>query len=55
MTLEEIDQFIKSVGEGIRLFGYTSTSVNRDEAQKFAWENKESGHHKVLFHIKWNS
>lgn len=21
---------------------------------KFAWENKYTGHHKVLFHIVWN-
>ena len=42
-------------GEEIRLFGYTSTSVDKDVALKFAWKNKDSGHHKVLFHIKWNS
>ena len=42
-------------GKDIRLFGYTSTSVDKNLALKFAWQNQHSGHHKVLFHIKWNS
>lgn len=25
-----------------------------NQALSFAWENQYSGHHKVLFHIKWN-
>ena len=41
-------------GKKIRLFGYTSTSLDKDAALKFAWQNQHSGHHKVLFHIKWN-
>ena len=41
-------------GKEIHLFGYTSTSLYKDVALKFAWQNQHSGHHKVLFHIKWN-
>ena len=37
------------------MFGYTSTSLKKNEAEKFAWENEESGHHKVLFNIKWGT
>lgn len=22
---------------------------------KFMWDNQDSGHHKVLFHVKWKS
>jgi len=39
----------------IQLFGYTSTTLDKNAALKFAWQNKDSGHHKVLFHIKWKS
>ena len=42
-------------GEVIQLFGYTSTTLDKNAALKFAWKNQHSGHHKVLFHIKWNS
>jgi len=42
-------------GKTIQLFGYTSTSPDKNMALKFAWQNKDSGHHKVLFHIKWKS
>ena len=38
----------------IRLFGYTSCSLARSQALNFAWEKPETGHTKVLFHIKWN-
>jgi len=41
-------------GKRIRMFGYTSTSLDKDAALKFAWQNQHSGHHKVLFHIKWD-
>ena len=39
----------------IMLHGYISTSLKRDEAEKFAWENADSGHQRVLFHIKWDN
>ena len=42
-------------GKDIQLFGYTSTSVDKNLALTFAWQNQHSGHHKVLFHIKWKS
>ena len=38
----------------IRLFGYTSCSLAKSQALNFAWEKPETGHTKVLFHIKWN-
>ena len=39
----------------IKLHGYTSCSLDRNAAMSFAWENKSTGHQKVLFHIKWKS
>ena len=63
MTLDEIKDYKDNVydpkkdykddendGE-INLFGYTSCSLKKDAAMKFMWENQDSGHHKVLFHI----
>ena len=38
----------------ITLYGYTSCSLKKEEAIKFMWENKDTGHHKVLFHIQWD-
>ena len=54
-TEEETNKYLLAKGQQIRLFGYTSTSLDKDAALKFAWQNQHSGHHKVLFHIKWNS
>ena len=36
------------------MFGNTSTSTSKDQAKSFAWENKTTGHHKVLFQINWD-
>ena len=65
MTPDEIKEYIDMVGkkdkyeiEGlakINLFGYTSCSLTKNTALSFAWENKKSGHQKVLLHIKWKS
>ena len=54
MTDKEIKEFTDMLGKRIRLFGYTSTSLDQNAAMKFMWENDISGHQKVLFHIKWN-
>lgn len=35
------------------LFGYTSTSRNRSQAESFAFSNKDSGIKRVVFHIHW--
>ena len=57
MKLEEIKEFQEAAGKeineggSIQLFGYTSCSVSKDEALKFAWQNEDTGHYKVLFHI----
>ena len=40
-------------GGTITLFGYTSFSLKKNTAMSFMWENATSGHHKVLFHLKW--
>ena len=54
MTLAEIKEYKDATGGDIRLFGYTSTSLSKNSAEGFAWENQDTGHQKVLFHIKWN-
>ena len=53
MTLAEIKEYQDNIGKFINLFGYTSCSLDKNAAEKFAWENAHSGHHKVLFNIKW--
>ena len=60
MTLQEIQDYKDAItksgdlGVGIiQLHGYTSTSLKKDTALNFAWENKNSGHEKILFHIQW--
>lgn len=54
MTAAEIKQYKDATGGYIRLFGYTSTSLSKNTAEGYAWENQDTGHHKVLFHIKWS-
>ena len=54
MTLEQIQEYIQSIGERVQMFGFTSTSLDKNQATGFAWANEESGHHKVIFHYKWN-
>jgi len=46
-------EFGKEADALVRLFGYTSCSLSKQSALGFAWDNAESGHKKVLFHIKW--
>ena len=54
MTENEIGEFRTFLrSRFISLFGYTSTTTDRDVAMGFAWENEVSGHRKVLFEIKW--
>ena len=67
MTLKEIKDFQDNAGKMeedsdgeedpvyISLFGYTSCSLSENKALSFAWENEQSGHHKVLFHIIWKN
>ena len=54
-TEEETNKYVLAKGKKISLFGYTSTSLQKKIALRYAWQNQYSGHHKVLFHIKWNS
>ena len=44
MTLKEIKDYTDSIDEDVTLFGFTSTSLKKEQALGFAWENKESGH-----------
>ena len=37
----------------IRLFGFSSCSLEENIALSFAWDNKDQGKKKVLFKIKW--
>ena len=53
--MEELDEFLSMISKMIKLFGYTSTSLDKDQAMKFVWENVASGHKKVIFNIKWNN
>lgn len=55
MTAEEIKDYAENIGKLVTFFGYTSCSLQSSTAFGFAWENKDSGHSKVLFHIIWNS
>ena len=35
--------------------GFISTSMNRSDAQKFAWSNEKTGHVATLFEIMWKN
>ena len=56
MTDEEIQGYVDAKGDKIQLYGFTSTTLNKDIAMKFAWENKDTNppKKKVVFNIKWN-
>lgn len=63
MTNEETKEFADAIDKRddygnkgwIQLHGFTSCSLSANEALSFAWENKHSGHKKVLFKIYWNN
>ena len=38
----------------MQMFGYISTSTDRDFAESFAYNDKENGKVATLFHIKWS-
>ena len=44
----------KEDGHFIVLHGFTSCSLDKSLASSFAWEDKSTGHSKVIFHIKYN-
>ena len=63
MTRDQINEYTKMVGKTstrpedghyIRLHGFSSCSLTESLALSFAWEDKATGHSKVLFHIKFN-
>ena len=35
--------------------GFISTSMNKSDAQKFAWSNDKTGHDATLFEIMWKN
>ena len=58
ITDEEIQEYTQMVGKRekdgiIFLFGYTSCSLDKSVAGSFMWEDKEDGHSKVLYRVKW--
>ena len=55
MTVAEIKEYRDAIGKEVQLFGYTSTSMNKNMAEKFAWENEILGKKRVLFRIEWCS
>ena len=55
MTSPEIKDYKDNTDDTITLFGYSSFSLKKNTAMSFMWENATSGHHKVLFHLKWKS
>ena len=48
-TKDENDQIIR-----LNLFGYVSTTKNRNRAENFAFEDAASGKKRVLYHIDWD-
>ena len=58
MTPDQIKDFADNIFDAkknnyIQLFGYTSCSLAKDAAMSFMWGNEDTGHLKVLFHIRW--
>ena len=57
MTEPEIEEYrqILKEDEMMRLYGYTSTTRQLDQAYKFAFANEHTGAKRVVFHIHWKS
>ena len=55
MTEPDIEEYrvLAKTMSKMRMFGYTSTSRNQAQAEKFAFENSASGIKRVVFHIQW--
>ena len=53
MNASEIQNLTNMVGKKVRLPGYTSCLLDKSRAMLFAWEDANSGHQKVVVHIKW--
>ena len=47
MNDDDIKEYRDAIGKRVQLFGYTSTSKDKSLALTFAWDNQDSGHHKV--------
>ena len=63
ITQDQINEYTQMVGKTslifedghfITLHGFTSCSLDKSLASTFAWENKSTGHSKVIFHIKFD-
>jgi len=57
LTESDIEEYrvLAKTNSEMRMFGYTSTSRNQSQAEKFAFENTHSGIKRVVFHIQWES
>ena len=54
LTAAEIKEYSDNIGNKVSFFGFTSFSLSESVALNFAWENKDSGHSKVLFQLVWS-
>ena len=54
LTAADIKEYSDNIGKEVSFFGYTSFSLRESVAFNFAWQDKRSGHQKVLFHLVWN-
>ena len=55
MTAEEIQDFKNNIGNEVTFWGYTSCSLDESNASHFMWDDKETGHTKVLLNIYWGN
>ena len=62
LTRKDLQAYLQRIGkiedghpDWAVLTGFISTSMNRDQAETFAWSNEESGHEATLFEILWKS
>ena len=61
LTKQELQKYKDLIGkkdeygypELMALTGFISTSMDRTQAETFAWSNKDSGHEATLFEIMW--
>ena len=59
LTNKELQKYKEKIGKTefsekyMALTGFISTSMDRAQAETFAWSSQESGHEATLFEIMW--
>ena len=56
LTKEELKTYKDKIGnkyDPVVLTGFISTSLDRSQAENFAWSNPKSGHESTIFEILW--